>query len=152
MLMRQREALALGLGCGGCRRRGLGCAGCAGAGAGRRGLGLGANLVSVTWFNGQVWTFDLDNPEQKKQYEAVLVLKNQIQNRPQEPTTTYIYPSSALTPPQQTQPYVPTYPTAPGGAVPPPADWIPGIKNDWLLWGALGIVALSVLRGGKRRR
>ena len=131
---------------------GLGCAGC-------KRPTLGANIVTLTWTNGQVLNFDLDVPAQKAQHDAIksylASLGTQI-----EPTATIVYGGGALIPPQ----YSPGVLLTAGKPSPLPmpsmqvaeVPWldqqmISGVPNKWLAAGALGFVALASLRKGGRR-
>lgn len=112
---------------------------------------LGANTASVVWFNGQVLTFDLDNPAQKAQYDAIQKLKQQVSQ--QQPVTLIDYTKTPLTPPFV--PYGTLSPVSPQLLVAPAPSWlqqesIVGVKNSWLVAGGVGLLALLAM--GRRRR
>lgn len=120
-------------------------------------MGLGANVVTITWYNGQVLRFDLDDPAQKAQHDAIQRFMASQASKPPEPTTTILYAGSALTPPQYPAYVLQTagQPQFSAAAVTPSwldQEMISGVPNKWLAGGALGFLALASLRrGGKGR-
>lgn len=126
---------------------GLGCAGC-------KRPTLGGNTAQLTWYNGQVLTFNLDDPTQKAQYDAI---RRQLTTQPGiEPTTTIVYGSSALIAPSPLPAsYIPPAPVLVNASAAASASWldretIPGVKNQWLALGVGGAVLLASMRKGRR--